>query len=178
MDSTTTIWNEFKGELLGFIKSRINDSSIAEDLLQEVFIKIHLKKETLKDNSKLTSWVYQITRNKIIDYYRKKNVEIPQEQFNIQLPEELNRQNKDFTKCLLPFINQLSFTDKDIINQISFGGVSQKDYALNNNLSYSATKSKIQRARKKLKTLFLGCCAVETDKYGSILSDDMDDCDC
>ena len=158
MDSTTNIWNEFKGELLGFIKSRINDSSIADDLLQEVFIKIHLKKDNLNDDTKLTSWIYQITRNKIIDYYRKKRVEIPQEQFNTQLPEELGILNKDFTKCLIPFINQLSQTDKDIIHQTTFLGISQKEYAINNNLSYSTAKSKTQRARKKLKDLFINCC--------------------
>jgi len=175
MDSTTKIWNEFKGELLGFIKSRINDSSIADDLLQEVFIKIHLKKDNLNDDSKLISWIYQITRNKIIDYYRKKRIEIPQEQFNIQLPEELELTNKDFTKCLIPFINQLSKIDKDIIHQTTFLGISQKEYALKNNLSYSTVKSKTQRARKKLKDLFVGCCKIETDKYGTIISND---CDC
>ena len=175
MDSTTKIWNEFKGELLGFIKSRINDSSIAHDLLQEVFIKIHLKKDNLNDDTKLTSWIYQITRNKIIDYYRKKRIEVPQEQFNTQLPEELDVLNKDFTKCLIPFINQLSQTDKDIIHQTTFLGISQKEYARNNDLSYSTAKSKTQRARKKLKDLFIGCCNIETDKYGTIISDE---CDC
>jgi len=175
MDSTTKIWSEFKEELLGFIKSRINDSSIADDLLQEVFIKIHLKKDNLNDDTKLTSWIYQITRNKIIDYYRKKRIEIPQEQFNTQLPEELELTNKDFTKCLTPFINQLSQVDKDIIHQTTFLGISQKEYALKNNLSYSTVKSKTQRARKKLKDLFIGCCNIETDKYGTIISDD---CDC
>ena len=70
---TKDIWEEFHLELLGFIKTRINDSDTAEDILQEVFVKIHNNTDTLKQNFSLASWVYQITRNTIIDFYRKKN---------------------------------------------------------------------------------------------------------
>ena len=69
---TTSIWNEFSQELLGFIKARVNNEQNAEDILQEVFIKIHTKIDTIHKHQKIASWVYQITRNAIIDFYRKK----------------------------------------------------------------------------------------------------------
>ena len=170
------IWEEFRGELLGYIKARVNDAATAEDLLQDVFVKVHLKATSLNDGTKLTSWVYQITRNTIIDYYRKKkNVPLP-ENFEQSTPEEIDTPPRDFSCCLKSFIQQLPDKYRDALEKTSLGGQSQKDYAKELNLSYSAAKSRIQRARQKLKDLFVECCAVQTDKYGNILS--ADSCKC
>ena len=176
--NTTEIWNSFKQELLGFIKSRVNDNEIAEDLLQEIFIKIHLNKSSITEESKLTSWIYQITRNTIIDHYRKKKIITTKEELAVQLPEEVQNSNADFTKCLNSFVNHLSASDQEAISKTAYGGLSQKEYAASINLSYSATKSRIQRARKKLKELFIECCAIESDNYGNIISNKKDDCNC
>lgn len=175
---TNEIWKDFKNELLGFINSRVNDHVMAEDILQDVFIKIHLHKDDLKSSNKLTSWIYQITRNSIIDYYRKKKINYSIDEFDIVLPPEANHESSDFTNCLSSFINQLSEKDQDIILKTSLGGQSQKEYAHTNNLSYTATKSRVQRAKSKLKSLFISCCNVEFDVYGNIISEKKDDCNC
>ena len=167
---TEQIWKEFNKQLLGFIKTRINDDEIANDILQEVFIKIHRNINSVKDNEKITNWVYQITRNSIIDFYRnKKNKSVFTDLNNI-LPQEIKVQNSDFSKCIIPFIKQLPNKDQEILNKVSFGGISQKEYAEQYNLSYSATKSRVQRAREKLKMAFVNCCDIKTDKYGNIIS--------
>lgn len=72
--NTTAIWKDFNGELLGFIKARVNNPDTSQDILQEVFIKIHQSSSQLSSEDKLASWVYQITRNTIIDYYRAKKL--------------------------------------------------------------------------------------------------------
>jgi len=167
---TTQIWKEFNEQLLSFIKTRVSDDEIAKDILQEVFIKIHKKIDSIKDSEKITSWVYQITRNSIIDFYRKekKKSTIPNLE-NISL-QEIDVQNPDFSKCISPFLKQLSEKDRELLNKISFEGISQKEYADLHNLSYTATKSRVQRARKKLKQAFIKCCDIKTDKYGNIIS--------
>jgi len=175
--NTTQIWDSFKNELLGFIKSRISDDIIAEDILQDIFIKIHLKKDAITDDSKITSWVYQITRNSIIDYYRKKKLNTESLLFDVKLPEQEKESTKDFTKCLIPFIDQLNNEDKDALNKTFTGELSQKEYAQSIGLSYTATKSRIQRARQKLKNLFINCCDVETDGYGNIITEN-ENCNC
>jgi RNA polymerase sigma-70 factor (ECF subfamily) len=58
--------------VVSFIRTRVADDSSAEDILQEVFLKIHQHIETLKDVKKLDSWIYQITRHTMIDFYRSK----------------------------------------------------------------------------------------------------------
>ena len=68
---TTIIWNEFSDSLKGFIISKVKDHHIANDLLQEVFIKIHLNIDSLQKQESLKSWIYTITSNVIKDYYKK-----------------------------------------------------------------------------------------------------------
>lgn len=64
------LWEEFQDRLQAFILQRVSDPIVAEDLLQEVFVKIHQSIGSLEEETKLESWIYQITRNTIIDYYR------------------------------------------------------------------------------------------------------------
>src|SRR5574344_2944782 len=72
--STESIWQAYSAQLKAYISKRIIDTSFADDLLQEVFIKIHEKIGMLKDNEKISNWIYQITKNVIIDYYRKQRI--------------------------------------------------------------------------------------------------------
>lgn len=175
---TENIWNRFKEEILGFIKARVNDKDIAEDLLQEIFVKIHSRTNTLSEKDKLAAWVYQITRNTITDYYRRTDKHVYKETVETSLPEDINYLNKDLLICLKPFIEELPDIYKDALLQTSFEGKSQKEYAAENGLNYSAAKTRIQRARVQLKKLFVDCCPINTDKYGNILDIDKGNCDC
>jgi len=71
------IWLEYHNRLFAFIKKRVDESE-AEDILQDVFTKIFSRIDTIKDNIKIENWIYQITRNAVIDYYRgkKKNIKL------------------------------------------------------------------------------------------------------
>jgi RNA polymerase sigma-70 factor, ECF subfamily len=166
--STENIWKEFNNELLRFINKRVNDSDIARDLLQEIFIKIHLKISSLSDTDKLASWVYQITRNSIIDYYKKQKLitaPIPE----IAELEEPETFNEEFGNCVKPFVNQLPEIYRDAILQTELGPLSQKDFAEKSGISYTGAKSRVQRGRKQLVEIFNHCCKISTDKYGNIL---------
>lgn len=172
---TSAIWNRFNGELEQFIVSKVSNKETAKDLLQDVFMKIHKNKHQLKTESKLTSWVYQITRNTIIDFYRSRKEIIPEE-LNLKDTEE--SKNNQFLGCLLPFVDQLPEKYQEAIRLTSLEGISQKDYAKKKGISYSAAKSRVQRGREKLKELFTACCDIESDKYGNIISDPKPDCNC
>lgn len=177
--STAEIWKEFSDELLGFIRSRVNHRDHAEDILQDVFVKIHQKVDQLSDSSKLVSWMYQITRNAIIDYYRKKKLPTSEA---ILIPEEFEEEhasmNPQFVKCLSPFINQLPEIYYEAIAKTVLGDLSQKEYAESLGISYTAAKSRVQRAKQKLKSQFTDCCQIQSDSYGNILSSNNDHCSC
>jgi len=67
------LYNEFHEKLTSFIRNRVADEDEAKDLLHDVFLKIHSHIDSLNTESKVESWLYQIARNSIIDYYRKKS---------------------------------------------------------------------------------------------------------
>lgn len=67
---TEAIWDNFHSSIFAFIRKRVESEEVAEDILQDVFLKIHRTLPTLKDGKKIQSWVFQITRNAIIDHYR------------------------------------------------------------------------------------------------------------
>ena len=146
----------------------MKDNDLAHDLLQDIFIKIHLKISTLSDSDKLTSWVYQITRNSIIDHYKKQKhfTETPTD---ITELDELETFNKEFTNCIRPFVNELPGIYRDAIVQTELGQLSQKEFAQKSGISYTGAKSRVQRGRLQLVELFHQCCKFSTDKYGNVL---------
>ena len=175
--TTEAIWEEFNEKLLGFIKVRVSDASTAEDILQNVFLKIHQKSDALSEVNNLPGWIYQITRNAIIDFYRKKKMNSGEDLLP-DLTEEEIEEEKSFVNCMMPFVKELSPKYRDALEKTMLGGVSQKQFAEDNDLSYSAAKSRVQRAKVQLKELFTNCCDIKADAYGNIISLHKADCTC
>lgn len=172
--NTQEIWGDFHQELKGFISLKINEKDEVDDILQDVFIKIHEKKASLKDEKVLGSWIYQITRNTIIDYYRKREKNISFELDQTNLPAEFDDNSSNLQACeacVKPFILELPNKYQDVLMKVTYQKVSQKDYALINKLSYSTVKSRIQRGREQLKQSFETCCAQIDDCFGNISYD-------
>ena len=68
--ATETIWTQLSADLRKFIRRRVADEHVAEDLLQETFLRIHKNIGTLRGEDRLAAWVYQIARNVIHDHHR------------------------------------------------------------------------------------------------------------
>ncbi|WP_244901851.1 sigma-70 family RNA polymerase sigma factor [Croceivirga radicis] len=147
-----TIWIDLNEELYKFILGKIKDEQTSKDIHQEVFLKIQTKIHQLKHTSKLTSWVYQITRNTIIDYLRKaKNKNVLIDELDIPLTVEENFNYSNLTNCINQKIKELSADHKEAIILTSFKNFSQKELSEHLKLSYSGAKSRVQKAREVLK---------------------------
>src|SRR5260221_5726676 len=104
--TTEHVWEAFHTPLQQFIRRRVSDEASAEDVLQDVFLKIHQHVETLKDVKKLESWIYQITRNAIIDSYRSSRPMTTLDAVEVLgLPEELP--DDDVVSELLPCVRAM-----------------------------------------------------------------------
>ncbi len=170
--TTERVWEEFHAPLQQFIRRRISDEDTAEDVLQEVFLKIHQHMETLKDVRKLEGWIYQITRNTIIDFYRSSRPTTTLEAAEaLDLPEELP--DDDIVSELLPsvraMVRNLPDLDRQALVLTEYQGLTQKELAERLGLSFSGAKSRVQRAREKLKQQLLECCHFELDRRGHII---------
>jgi RNA polymerase sigma-70 factor (ECF subfamily) len=165
------IWTDLYQELKKFISGKIKDIDTTEDILQDVFLKIQLNIHALTDCTKLTSWVYQITRNTIADHYRKTtNSAIQIDGFDLAEQDNEEPLYHSLNNCINQKINMLSDKYKQAILLTYLKAFSQIELAEELNISYSGAKTRVQRGREKLKDLILNCPNVETDSKGNLIA--------
>jgi RNA polymerase sigma-70 factor (ECF subfamily) len=167
---TEEIYDQFADQLRRFIRKRVPDDDTADDLLQEVFLRIHSRIESLRDGAKLQSWIYQITRNAIIDYYRsRKEPETLTESLSLQVVTDQPEAAQELLPSVRQFIDCLPEIYRQPLLLSEFEGLTQQEIANKLGLSLSGAKSRVQRARDRLKDLFLDCCHFELDRKGNVL---------
>lgn len=172
----THFWPEIHRPLRAFIFKQVKEDQLADDILQDTFLKVQRKVHTLRDGKKLIPWIYQIARNHIIDYQRHKQVttsvlasKMELEEFGLNAEGNPDAVTQQFSICVVPFIKTLPPKYRDALILTEIEGVSQKELAKRLGISYSAAKSRVQRGREKLKALLLECCDIQTDMYGNII---------
>jgi RNA polymerase sigma-70 factor, ECF subfamily len=167
--TAATVYQDFHLKLRSFALQHVSDPDAADDILQDVYLKIHSHIQELRDTDRLESWIFQVTRNAITDYYRRTR---PQEELPDTVPapadeepdaaSEVAASVGDMLRCLPRKYRQaLELTDLQ--------GLSQAELAARLNISLSGAKSRVQRAREKLKEAFLDCCHFEFDRYGKVI---------
>lgn len=174
--NTEKIWSEFSTALKKFILSKVHDNTVAEDILQEVFIKIHLHKNELQEKKQLKSWLFSIAHNTTIDYFRKKDLILPNQIQSQQIHDETN--THDPSDCLLPLILALPKKYKEALLLSEIKGMKQQHVADKLGITLSAAKSRIQRGRDLLKKGFMNCCDYELDEKGFLKGEhkNIEDC--
>ena len=167
------IWKDLSQELYAFVFSKVKEEDLSRDIVQETFLKAHLNIHQLKDCSKLTSWIYQITRNAINDTFRHKKHWANLEQMELAQEEEPGFEA--LSNCINSKIEQLPKSYKEAMILTTFQNLKQTELADYLGISYSGTKSRVQRAKDKLKGLVADCENVETDQKGNIIAHDLDE---
>ncbi len=172
--NTQRIWREFGDDLRRFILRRVASPEDAEDLLQETFIKIHGKLDTLQDNERLSAWIYQIARNTITDHYRRQRAveSLPEggiEDLMVEQGEIGNDMEQIVGGWLRPMVEELPERYRQALWLTEFEGLTQREMAEQLDLSYSGAKSRVQRGRSMLKQQLVDCCHFEFDRRGSII---------
>lgn len=169
----TNIHQQFHDSLQRYILSKVGKKEDAEDILQEVFIKISLKMDTISKQEKIQNWIFTIARNAVIDHYRK-NSGKQNLSYTDTLSEDFEHENdpdatKGLESCLESFIEKLPEEYRDIIIDSELKNIRQKELALKYNMAYPSLRSRVQRGRERLKKMFVSCCVIELDKRGNVL---------
>jgi RNA polymerase sigma-70 factor (ECF subfamily) len=179
-DTITQIWNDFNGKLKGFILKKVQDESIANDILQDVFLKIIDHSDTVSKAKNMQQYIYRIAKNTIIDHFRNVNRENNRTANAIFFSEEeTGSLNTTIAECCIrPFIDQLPKKYQEALIKTEFEHLSQLQLASTLNISYSGAKSRVQRGKEKLKALILACCNFPSDAYGNLQPAESKDCNC
>src|SRR3989344_7159199 len=152
------IVNQYQRDLVNFHYRFVGNRMESEDLAQETFIKAYKKFHTLKEPNKLKSWLFQIARNTVIDFFRKnKNkpfaldseiLENVPDATAVDYHERVA--NLEVSKELQNCIDQLVKEDRAIIKLLYYEGVSYKEIGELLHVNENTLKSRLHRARKIL----------------------------
>lgn len=166
------IWEQFSNPLKSFIKRRVKDNQDVEDILQNVFCKILSNIGSLRGTDKVYAWIYKIARNSIIDFYRAQKFEIDMPELSDNIVNDIEDEstdNKEIAQCLKAMIMYLPEEYKQALILTEFENLTQKALSEKMGISLPGAKSRVQRARTKLKKMLLDCCQLELDRRGNII---------
>jgi RNA polymerase sigma-70 factor (ECF subfamily) len=180
---TQQIWTEFGDRLRAFITRRVASEADADDILQDVFLRIHRRAGTVERRERLVSWLFQVTRNAIVDYYRApvRRRELPAgaapdleaaghhaqdgvEDSDVASPAV----RRELAACLGPMMEQLSPLYREAVRVVDLEGLPQQEAAARLGITVSGMKSRVQRGRQALQSQFHTCCQFDLDAGGRV----------
>ena len=162
-------YQNMRRALLGFLRKQVTEPALAEDLLQEVFLKALAASARGDRPHSVSAWLYTIARHTVIDHYRAKRpmAELPNDLMAQDEPDL--RAAQSLAECLRPLAAALPPLYRDTLLATELEGRTLQSLATEWGLSLSAVKSRASRGRKMLKDSLLACCRVETSRSGEVL---------
>ena len=193
--STDTAWAELHTNIRGFVARRVRQPADVDDIVQQVFLRVHQALPTLRDADKLHAWVYQTTRRIIVDHYRAPaqrrevsagmavDIVAAEQPADVMVDDHEESALQELAMCLKPLIGKLAMADREALRLIEFEGLTQVEASRRLGLSVSGMKSRVQRARLHLRSALDDCCRIALDRRGGVLgyegrSDECGPCGC
>ena len=180
METLQDVWRDLGVRLRRFVGSRVNDPHAADDITQDVILKVQAQLDALPPEDKLPAWVFAVARNAVIDHYRARAVRDHADVADVEPAgddDDAGRQEvvRELTTCLLRMIRQLPEPYREAMKMADFDGLSQQEIADRAGISLSGAKSRVQRARQQLREMILDCCTLEQDARGNVVDYDRTD---
>lgn len=162
-------WHELGDRLRVFVARRVNPGD-ADDVVQSVMVKL-LERRAEIDADSVRAWLFTVTRNAVAEYYRQHRPSVDLDSFG-DVPETddvdpADRAIGNLSDCLDPMLRMLSASDAELLRRIDLQGEAQTDLAASLGIPLSTLKSRVQRARTKLRSAFDQCCAIDLGRNGA-----------
>jgi len=166
--------NAVRTRLHAFITRRVESPDVADDLTQEVLLRLLMNKDGQVENP--TPWLYQVARNVIIDHYRTRRSwrrldsadPAPPGLAEDPFADDPQAAQRELAGCLRSLVDQLAEPYRSAVTAADLDGQTQTEVAQAAGLSVSGMKSRVQRGRRQLRQLLTECCRVQTSPTGSI----------
>lgn len=168
------LWTDLHRRLRRFVGRRINDPDAADDVSQDVLLRLHRSLGDLRIQDRLDAFAYRIARNAIIDYYRSHagSKEIPSAPDELIARIEIDARTEDvdhargrqeLARCLEPLVERLPEPYRQALRLTDLGDLTQVEAARVVGLSVPGMKARVQRARVQVHELLTRCCTVALD---------------
>jgi RNA polymerase sigma-70 factor (ECF subfamily) len=163
------IYQNFDAGLRRFLGRRLSDPAAMEDVLQETYLRLHRRADSLREPGRLQGWVYQIAHNALVDHYRRQRETVELTDAVPVEPDDENEAQQALAGSMRDMLACLPEKYGQALRLTEFEGLTQAALAGRLGLSLSGAKSRVQRAREKLREALLDCCHVELDRLGQVL---------
>ncbi len=166
---TASIWEACSGKLRAYLRHRLRSAADADDVLQEVFVRVHRHAGQLGHEAHLSGWLYAMTRSALVDFQRRSRRPVsapPAEEGHLEA--EL-AEHAGIAAGLREIVGSLPERYAQAVSLVDLDGLSFKDAADVLGLSVSGAKSRVQRGRSMVRDALLRCCHFVVDRYGTIL---------
>ncbi len=160
-------WNTHVTELRHWASRRLADAAEVEDLLQDLFLKA-MRQDRFCSIDNARAWLFEVARNALTDRLRARRD-------NETLDDDLVATAKEtatvdqLVRCLPRVLSELSDEDREVITRCDLEGMPQAEFARLKGLSVSGAKSRLQRARERLRTCMATACQVRQDNNGQVI---------
>ncbi len=167
-------WRELERHLRPYLARRVASPADVDDLLQDVFERMHQSLGSLRDDERFGAWVYRIANSAVVDSARRKarspRVEPQDLSAASASPVDESEELEDYLgECVALFVGQLPSPYREAITLTELEGLSHKQAAEMLDISLSGIKSRVQRGREKIRQMFLDCCRISVDCRGRIM---------
>jgi len=172
--TTRGVWRELETKLRPYIARRVPAGIDPNDVLQDVFIRLHHGQDSLRDEDSFGGWVYRIAQRAIIDQLRihaKKSATVKglaegQVDFAV-LPPEADL-TQELASCVSVFVARLPSPYREAITLTELESVTQKNAAEMLGVPLSTLKSRVARGRERIRLMFEECCIMSVDSRGRV----------
>lgn len=181
-----SLWENIHGKLFGYISKHVINKEDVNDIIQDTFIKVKTNIDSLKNPAKFDSWLFQVARNTMNDFFRNQKKTFQNEEnteYNTIDPNTFAEddirtkiQTQGFSEYAGFVVSELPEKYRIAVHLADIKGLSMKEVAKELNISIPGAKSRVQRGRKMIKEIILKCCEENTDKYGNIVDYEPHDC--
>lgn len=165
-------WTSHEQELHAFLLGQVRDPALADDLLQDVFLKAIRQGAGFCSLDSPRAWLFQVTRHAVIDQHRLRKPTLPVAD-TLPAPVAAVEPVDELAACLERAVAALPPDDQDVVRRCDMDGQTQRAYADAHGLTLPAVKARIQRARVRLRQHLIEQCGVRFDAGGHVCCHDF-----
>lgn len=167
-------WREIEARLRPYVARRVASKAEVDDIVQEILVKVHKGLGSLQDGERFGGWVYRIAERAIADAARSRaRAPIAGARDVGDEPEagsdEATTLQSELGECVALFVARLPSPYREAITLTELQGLGQREAAEMLGVTLSGMKSRVQRARLKLRDMFEECCEIAVDCRGRVV---------
>ena len=160
-------WRELEAPVRGYLRRRLGgDDALADDLAQEVFLRLHRALPTLADHDRVGPWVMRIARSVLVDHLRRRREQGLGELDPAIDEDETPSAREDLGLFLRHVLDRLDEPHRAAVTLVDVDGLTGPEAAERLGIGLPALKARVRRGRERLREELARCCRVVLDGHG------------